>query len=226
MAINILVSENHRPTALAIKQAFSHLNYSLTFKPETNHALDYLNANPVDALVIGIEPAGMGQGRMCEEIRQRGLEVPIMVITDKRNLDESIRVLRYGADDYVDQFSYRELVARTVRLIERPPLTKQVWDQFGELSFNKQDQVFMVNTDELKLVPREFQLLKLLFEFRERPVSRERISSRLSTYRTNASSDAIDVHVTRLRKKLRLLSTIGIKTVYGVGYSLTRKSQI
>jgi DNA-binding response OmpR family regulator len=127
-----------------------------------------------------------------------------------------------GADDYVIRpYSYRELVARTQRLIDRPPTQRQDVVTFGDLKFNKSNQEFSTVTGQLiPLKRREFLILKSLFEQYGRSISRAQLAVRLSTSSRDASEDAIDVHICKLRKLLKLFSALKISTVYGRGYKL------
>lgn len=217
----VAVIEQHTPSALNINHAFSSTGIGLRFFSKSKECINHICQDMVSALIVGTS-TDLSAQQICEDCRTSGLEIPIIVLSDKKDTETAINMLNYGADDYLGRpLSTRELVARTKRLLNRPPRSIEMGIQAGGLTVYPASATVLDKDNQLvNLRRREFQILKTLAEHKQRAVSREQISARLGSVWRPASIEAIDVHISKLRSCLRQKWEGRIETVYGVGYRL------
>jgi two-component system alkaline phosphatase synthesis response regulator PhoP len=161
---------------------------------------------------------------VCRELRQRGVDVPIIMLTARGEEVDRVRGLELGADDYVTKpFSLRELLAR-VRAVLRRPGPRQKFEAlaFGEVRVHRRGRRVTRAGREVRLTRKEYDLLVYLAEHQGDVVTRERLLDEVWGYERFPTTRTVDTHVLRLRRKLeadpdrpRL-----IHTVHGQGYRL------
>lgn len=151
-------------------------------------------------------------------LRAKGSDVPVLIITARDALDARVEGLDAGADDYlVKPFAIDELAARLRALLRRRagrPVSKIV---HGRLEVDPASHTVRLAGSEVDVSPREFQLLQALLENRGRVLTKERLETALYPWGEEVESNAVEVHVHRLRKKL---GSDLIRTIRGVGYTV------
>jgi len=174
----------------------------------------------VDAVVLDLMLPGMSGTEVCEQLRREGNDVPILMLTARGTVAERVAGLEAGADDYlVKPFALEELHAR-LRAIGRrrdPAETRLV---VGDVVMDEGDRRVWVADDEVALSRREFDTLRSLMSSRGRVVSRSRLYDDVWDFDTDISSNALDVHMSRLRRTLAASDQVSIRTLRGVGYRL------
>lgn len=153
-----------------------------------------------------------------ETLRARGCNVPVLIVSARDALDDRVRGLDTGADDYlVKPFEPDELLARIRVLLRRKSGRAGPRLSAGNLSFDPVAQRFYLDDAAINLTPSEHRLLTVLIQSGDNPVNRERLSQQLYGLGDGASSNTLEVHVHGLRK---LLGKERIETVRGFGYRL------
>ncbi|HND07517.1 MAG TPA: response regulator transcription factor, partial [Candidatus Obscuribacter sp.] len=177
---------------------------------------------PYDLLILDLGLPKMDGLEVLKTVRGSGHNMPVIILTARDGLDDRVLGLDLGANDYVTKpFQLPELEARI-----RALLRKDNWDNhtevvYGQLSFNTLSRAVLVDGQPLDLSARELAILEILLQRSGRMVSKQQIVERLSTWDTELSSNAVDITMHRLRKKLEA-SKVEIKTLRGLGYLLEK----
>jgi DNA-binding response OmpR family regulator len=171
-----------------------------------------------DAMLLDLGlPDGDGVDWL-KSLRAADCNTPILIITARDALDDRVRGLDTGADDYlVKPFEPEELLARIRVLLRRKAGRAQPRLAFGDLSFDAEARQFYVDDNPISVPPKEYQILAVLMQAGGRPVSRERLTQQLYGLTEGADSNTLEVHIYGLRK---LLGKERIETVRGFGYRL------
>jgi DNA-binding response OmpR family regulator len=155
---------------------------------------------------------------VLRRVRGRNVDLPILLLTARSGLDDRITGLDSGADDYLAKpFEMSELFAR-LRVMERRLTTARTSEiTIGDVTLDTKHNTVVVAGEDIELSRREFMLLKSLMESAGRVQTRNALESRLYSWGEEVASNALEVHVHHLRKKL---GSEFIKTVRGVGYKV------
>jgi two-component system alkaline phosphatase synthesis response regulator PhoP len=186
-------------------------------------ALEAVAAHPPDLIVLDLNLPVLSGVEVCRILRSRhdGHNLPIIMLTARGSENDRVVGLELGADDYITKpFSPRELTARVKAVLrrsskaeERPPLSYEGSDLTADF-----DAVSVsVKGEAIRLTRREFELLRYLVQNKNRVVSRDRLLERVWGYERLVETRSVDVHVGRLRGKLRDAGR-QIETVVGLGY--------
>jgi DNA-binding response OmpR family regulator len=187
-------------------------------------ALKAVAADPPDAIVLDLNLPVLSGLEVCRILRGRPqtASLPILIVTARTGETDRVTGLDVGADDYVSKpFSPRELAARVRALLRRGRGEGQAPASHtyrGDRLVADFDAVAVaVDGEAVRLTRREFELLKFLVENRNRVISRDRLLERVWGYHRSIETRSVDVHIGRLRSKLRGASN-QIETVVGLGY--------
>ena len=181
-------------------------------------------SEPFDLLILDVMLPQMNGLDVCKELRQRGRDVAILMLTAKTQLVDRVVGLKLGADDYLTKpFEPPELVARVEALLRRAnkgSLVPVARFQFGSVDADFETGCVERSGARVNLAAKEMELLRFLIDRRGRVVSREELLEGVWQYQPGVSSRTIDVHVAWLRQKLEEDPELPryIKTVRGVGY--------
>lgn len=177
----------------------------------------------VDAVVLDLMLPGIGGLAVCRQLRREGNDVPVLILTARGALSERIAGLDAGADDYlVKPFALEELAAR-LRAIQRRRERPSDRLIVGDLVLDAAEQRAWRGDVELELTRREFAVLHALMDNAGRVVSRSYLLDEVWEGETDIRSNAIDVHISKLRSIIdRPFGTVTITTLRGVGYRLER----
>jgi DNA-binding response OmpR family regulator len=181
-------------------------------------ARSHFDAAEYDAMLLDLGlPDGDGVAWL-QALRAAGSNVPVLIITARDALDDRVRGLDTGADDYlVKPFEPEELLARIRVLLRRKAGCAQPRLVVGDLSFDAESHRFFLGGEPLRMAPKEQQILSVLIQSADRPVSRERLTQQLYGIGEGVESNTLEVHIHALRK---LLGKDRIETVRGFGYRL------
>lgn len=187
-------------------------------------AYDYASVGSYDVLVLDWMLPEQDGHAVCQQLRKDGYLGAILMLTARDSVQDRIRGLDAGADDYVVKpFEIDELLAR-IRALGRRTFTPMLEDTYawGELEVNRTNQRLLKGKERLQLSQREFQLLDLLLQHRGQVLSRELILDRIWGMEDEVTLKTIDATIRLLRKKLEQIDpgTNEIKNVWGVGYTI------
>ncbi|MDF2935756.1 MAG: winged helix family two component transcriptional regulator [Paenibacillaceae bacterium] len=221
--MKILVVEDEIHLAEAISQILKHHHYSVDVVHDGLAGLDHAQSGVYDLLLLDIMLPGMDGITLLRNIRQQKLAVPVILLTAKGETGDIITGLDHGADDYVPKpFSTEELLARIRAALRRrgevivgPEL------QIGDIELNPAVLKLSCKGKELKLIPKESELMELLIVRKQAVSPKELIIEKLWGFDSEAEYNNVEVYISFLRKKLLFLgSEVRIATIRGVGYVL------
>ncbi len=176
-----------------------------------------------DLIVLDVMLPGKDGFALCEGWRRRGLMVPILFVTARDAVAQRVRGLQLGGDDYlIKPFAFEELVTRIRTLLRRSRGVNSFVQLAGGAALHLERQRVLLESGEVSLTLREWQVLECLALSGERIVSRNTLWERIWESSTTPDSNAIDVYIRRLREKL---GAEAIETVRGTGYRLRVKIQ-
>ena len=220
MKERILIVEDDRSIAKLVKFNLEKAGYEGTIASTGEKALEALNDQPVDLIILDIMLPGMDGFGICRAIKEKLKNIPIIMLTAKGEEVDRIVGLELGADDYiVKPFSPRELVLRVKAILKRgktESIKKDVLME-GEVAIDIPKHKITVKDKIIELTQMEFKLLVTLIERRGRVQTRDRLLSDVWDMDTNVDTRTIDTHVKRLREKLGKSGSL-IETVRGLGY--------
>jgi len=175
-----------------------------------------------DLIVLDLMMPGLSGWDVCRTLRQKGLDIPVIMLTARGEEVDQVRGLEMGADDYVTKpFSLRELLARIRAVLRRPgPRQKLETFAFGDVRLHlRTRQVFKAGR-EVRLTRKEFELLRYLVEHRDEVLTRDRLLNEVWGYDQFPTTRTVDTHVLRLRQKFERdpEHPAYIVTVHGQGY--------
>lgn len=181
-----------------------------------------MDVAPYDLVLVDLGlPDGDGL-ELIRSIRTAGLAVPVLIITARGAVDERIAGLDAGADDYlVKPFNHYELLARCRALLRRAPAHMADLIELGHIRFDPANSVLSCAGETIAMSLRERSVMAVLLRYAGAVVPKERIEAKLSEFGDELSANAIELAVSRLRKRLEgIASGVTIETVRGAGYLL------
>ncbi len=222
--MRILIIEDERKLADAIAAGLRGNGYEVTLAHTGEAGLKILYDNPVDLILLDVMLPRVGGLEVLREIRRNGFKLPVLILTSKGSVDERVRGLDSGADDYlVKPFAFPELLARLRALHRRANPASPSVLQLADLTMDTRGHTAVRGNTAIELTGREFELLEYLLVNRGTVVSREMVARDVwkTTVRYTSLDNVIDVHIARIRRKLDDSFPIKLlHTVRGVGFVL------
>jgi two-component system OmpR family response regulator len=216
--MRVLIVEDDPLLARGVSEALRREGYTVDAVASAERADGALKIAEIDLIVLDIGLPGVDGFTWLKQLRARGGEQPVLVLTARDAVDDRVRGLRIGADDYLSKpFATEELIARVSALARRGRAMRSRVIEHGPLTIDLARKRAMLSGRPLELPQREHAILEFLFANAEAIVSKERIASAVASWDESLSTNAIEVHVSRLRAKLEPAG-IHIKTVRGLGY--------
>lgn len=214
--IRILIVEDERAISDLIKINLTKAGYECTCVYDGMAAADILERNKFDLIILDVMLPGPDGFELMEYIKP--MEIPVIFLTAKASLNDRLRGLTSGAEDYiVKPFETVELLAR-IGIVLRRYNKESERLSYNNIEADAQKRTVTYNGAETELTPKEFDLLVLLIRNRGITLFREKIYEEVWGIEFSAESRTLDLHIQRLRKKLGLEGSL--KTVFKVGYRL------
>ncbi|MDG2914962.1 response regulator [Bisgaard Taxon 10/6] len=197
--------------------------FSVDWFTDGKTGLEAAKSAPYDAVVLDLTLPKMDGLAILQQWRRDGLDVPVLILTARDTLDERVNGLQMGADDYLCKpFALAEVVARLQALIRRRYGQSNPIIEHSLVKFDPNNHRVTLRDEEVFLTTREYKLLELFMLNKERVLSRSFIEEKLYNWDEDISSNALEVHMYNLRKKL---GKQFIRTVHGVGYVLGKNDE-
>jgi two-component system OmpR family response regulator len=219
----ILVVEDDSEAAGQLMEELSVSGYQADLAANGNEALRLGSANDYAVITIDRMLPDIDGIAVMRQLRERGNTAPFLIISALGEVDDRVRGLRAGGDDYlVKPYSFVELLARIEALGRRSEvIAKETILRVGDLAIDLIDRTATRRGKEIELLPREFQLLEYLVRNEGRVISRTMLLQHVWDLHFDPSTNIIDVYVGRVRRKLDEAQAYPlIHTVRGVGYCL------
>ncbi|MBI4461919.1 MAG: response regulator transcription factor [Acidobacteria bacterium] len=221
--MRILLVEDDKKTATFIAKGFERAGFAVDHAANGEDGLHLALTEPYAAAVIDLMLPKQDGLSLIEELRKQKINTPVIILTARRSLDDRVRGLQTGGDDYLTKpFAFSELLARVRALIRRASgAAEPTCLTVGPLSLDLLRHEVLRDEKKLDLQPREFALLEYLMRHSGEVVSKTVLLEHIWGYDFEPQTNVVDVLVCRLRKKLEAKSGEEIiHTVRGVGYVL------
>lgn len=220
-SIRILLIEDDQVIGERIQTALQKVGYPVTLRENGEEGLLEARIGDYGLIVLDLMLPGRDGWRVCEALRNERNPVPILMLTARDDIEDRVRGLEAGADDYLAKpFDFRELLARIRALIRRQSTNKSQVIQIADLEIDTTERIIRRNNEVVPLTPHEYSLLEALARNPGRTLSREYIQERIWGDE-DSSSNVVSYHITLLRKKIDSDRKVKlIQTVYGFGYVL------
>jgi two-component system copper resistance phosphate regulon response regulator CusR len=220
----LLIVEDDVKTARALREAFAREGFAVTLAYEGNTGMTRLTGEPWDAVVLDWMLPGRDGVALLTALRAQKLRVPVLLLTARDAVDDRVRGLEAGADDYlVKPFAFAELLGRVRAMLRRNASPEPLRRTLADLTVDFETRRAARDGGALELTPREFDLLVFLVCHAGQIVSRDQLAREVwrEDNRFTPLDNVIDVHIARLRRKLDEGHAVRLlHTVRGVGYVL------
>ena len=221
--MRLLLIEDDLMIASFVSKGLKEAGFVVEHASEGKTGLHMALTSCYDAAVIDIMLPGLDGLAIIDELRQRRIKLPVIILSAKRSIDERVEGLEAGGDDYLTKpFSFSELLARIQALIRRASDTPEPTRiTVGDLSIDLRMRLVMRADKKIALQPREFLLLEYLARNAGRVVSKTMIMEHVWDYNFDPQTNVVESRICRLRDKIdKDFDTPLIHTVRGLGYVL------
>src|SRR3954447_4133639 len=218
-----LIIEDDQTIADFVARGLREAGFAVDVAADGDAGLELASTEPYDAAIVDLMLPKRDGLSVIDELRRRGRSTPVLILSARRTVDDRVRGLQAGGDDYLTKpFAFAELLARVQALVRRAtrspePTTLTV----GDLSLDLLSRRVTRSGTAIELRPREFALLEYLMRNAGKVVSKTMILSHVWEYNFDPQTNIVDVLVSRLRDKIdRPFEKKMLQTVRGVGYVL------
>lgn len=222
--MRVLIVEDEKRMASFIQRGLKEEGFAVDVASDGEQGWEYASMNDYDVILLDWMLPKMDGLAVCARIRQEGSRVPILMLTVRDTVEDKIKGLDQGADDYLTKpFAFDELLARIRALTRRPrELQEQTVLKAGNLTVDLVGRRVLVGADQVTLSQKEFALLEFLMRRKGQVVTRSQIAEHVWDLHFDPMSNTIDVYINFLRKKIdgsRKKSRI--ETLRGSGYRIS-----
>lgn len=220
--MRLLLAEDEKALSKALVTILERNNYSVDAVSDGQAALDYLEADNYDGVILDIMMPKVDGITVLRTIRSKGNRIPVLMLTAKAEVDDKVLGLDTGANDYLTKpFHTQELLAR-IRAMTRTQIAQTDSRlQMGNVTLDCATFELSTPTGSFRLANKEFQILELLMRNPRSLIASERFLEKIWGYDSEAEINVVWVYISYLRKKLSALNAnIQIKATRNAGYSL------
>ncbi|CDY79944.1 DNA-binding response regulator [Caballeronia glathei] len=222
--MRILIAEDDSILADGLVRSLRQSGYAVDHVKNGAEADTALSLQTFDLLILDLGLPLMSGLEVLRRLRARNSQMPVLILTAADSVDERVKGLDLGADDYMAKpFALNELEARVRALTRRGAGGGPTVVKHGSLAFDQVGRIASINDQVIELSARELGVLEVLLQRIGRLVSKEQLVNHLCEWGEEVSNNAIEVYVHRLRKKIEP-SGARIMTVRGLGYSLEKNT--
>jgi two-component system, OmpR family, response regulator len=220
--MRILVAEDDAILADGVSHTLRQSGYAVDWVKNGTEADSALETDDFDLLILDLGLPKKSGLEVLKRLRARDSRLPVLILTALDGVNDRVRGLDAGADDYLAKpFELAELEARVRALVRRGMAGSPTLLRHGALTYDQVGRIARLNGEALELSAREVSLLEIFLQRAGRLVSKDQLVSHLCEWGEEVSPNAIEVYVHRLRKKLEP-GGVRIVTVRGLGYSLEK----
>jgi DNA-binding response OmpR family regulator len=218
--INLLLVEDDEMLGDGIQTVLTRRGLSIEWVRDGLSAMQSLKSARYDVLLLDLNIPWLSGLEVLARLRSEGNQIPVLVLTARSEVVDRVQALDGGADDYVVKpFDIEELCARIRALHRRHSGQDEEILRHGDLVLDPSAHTVTIQNDEISLSVKEFDILQSLMENMGRVMSRRKLSEKVYCLDDDIESNAIEVHIHHLRKKL---GEHPIRTVRGVGYVIEK----
>lgn len=218
--MHVLLVEDDELLGDGVRIGLTQFGYVVDWVKDGNMALQVLSAETFDTVVLDLGLPKRSGLEVLKAMRAKNINTPVLILTANDSIDSRVKGLDTGADDYlVKPFDLGELCARIRALHRRTSSRSEPTITHGRISIDPAARAVYVDGEALVLSRREFVLLQKLLENTGRVLSREQLNQALYSWDDEIDSNALEVHIHNLRKKLGFPI---LRTIRGVGYMVEK----
>lgn len=225
--MRILLAEDEVSLSKALKVILERNNYSVDQVYDGEEALSFLSADNYDCLILDLMMPKVDGITVLKTMRKEGNMLPVIILTAKSEVDDKVLGLDSGANDYLTKpFNSRELLAR-IRVITRSKENNEGDSilKLGNTILMRDTFILKTDSGETRLQSKEFQILELLMQNKNKLISTERLMEKIWGFDSEAEINVVWVYISNLRKKLASLdSNVEIKATRNAGYTLEERN--
>ncbi|MFD0675199.1 response regulator transcription factor [Cohnella sp. GCM10027633] len=218
-----VIDDDEKITSL-LRRSLAFEGYDVSTAPDGGEGLKLLSQRQADLVILDVMMPKMDGWEVCRRLREAGIASPVLLLTAKDEVQDRVRGLDLGADDYlVKPFALEELMARVRALLRRRPEKAEESAQFrfDDLLLDVDGRETIRGDRRVELTAKEFDLLHLFMQNPKRVLSRDQIMERIWGYDYSGESNVLEVYIAMLRQKLEEQGEKRlIQTVRGAGYVL------
>jgi two-component system response regulator QseB len=219
--MRILLVEDDQLLGDGVKNGLKQYGYTVDWLKDGEAARLALSSETFDLILLDIGLPKMSGLHLLQSIRREGINTPVLILTARESVEDRVKGLDSGADDYLKKpFDLGEVCARIRALVRRSSGRTETVIAYRNILLDPAAHSVKVEGEELVLPRREFALLQKLLENVGQVLSREQIAQSLYGWEEEVDSNALEVHIHNLRKKL---NAAYIRTIRGVGYMLEKE---
>lgn len=220
--MRLLLAEDEKALSKALTAILERNNYAVDAVYDGQAALEYLEADNYDGVILDIMMPKVDGITVLKEIRKKGNLIPVLLLTAKSEVDDKVEGLDAGANDYLAKpFHSKELLARIRAMTRIRTGQSSSTLQLGNVVLNRATFELSTSKGSFRLANKEFQMMELLMSNPDTLISSERFMEKIWGYDSEAEINVVWVYISYLRKKLAALhANIQIKVTRSLGYSL------
>ncbi len=222
--MRVLVVEDEQKVAQALREGLEGEGYEVILEHTGEGAFFRITTETFDMILLDLMLPGRDGLQILTTLRDRGVKTPVLVLTARDTLDDRVKGLDSGADDYlVKPFAFAEVLARIRAVLRRGRVADALRLSAGDLEMDLETRKVIRGGRPVELTGREFELLQHLLRHERQIVSRDTLARDVwqESSRSATLDNVIDVHIARLRRKIDLDQPVKlIHTVRGVGFIL------
>ena len=223
--MRILLAEDERSLSRAIIALLEKHNYSADAVYDGQEALDYLETENYDAVILDIMMPRLDGLSVLRTLRERGSQIPVLLLTAKSEVEDKVTGLDSGANDYLTKpFATAELLARIRAMTRTQTAQTDSKMSFGNITLDQTTYELSSPSGSFRLANKEYQMMELLLRNPRQLIPSERFLEKIWGYDSDVELNVVWVYISYLRKKLTALqANIQIKATRNAGYSLEKK---
>ena len=220
--MRLLLAEDEAALSKALKAILERSHYSVDAVYDGQTALEYLESDNYDGVILDIMMPKADGITVLREIRNKGNRIPVLLLTAKSEVDDKVLGLDAGANDYLTKpFHSRELLARIRAMTRTQTAQTSSKLQMGNVTLDRATYELSTPSGSYLLANKEFQMMEMLISNPKNMLSTERLMEKIWGYDSEAEINVVWVYISYLRKKLTALhANIQIKAMRNVGYTL------
>lgn len=220
--MRLLLAEDEQDLSKALVTVLKHNNYSVDAVFNGEDALTYLENGNYDGVILDIMMPKSDGLTVLKNLRQKGNQIPVLLLSAKSEIDDRVTGLDLGADDYLTKpFSMKELLARIRAITRRKRDSSNSVLSFSDLTLNRATFQLSSGENAIRLANREFQMMEMLMTNPGHVISAEQFMEKIWGFDSEVEPNVVWVYISNLRKKIVSLdSGVKIKASRGLGYLL------
>jgi heavy metal response regulator len=221
--MRVLIVEDEQRIAAFLERGLKEEGWAVDVVHNGDDALDWAAAAEYDVMVLDVLLPGRDGFTVCRELRARGAQTPVLMLTARDAVDDRVTGLDSGADDYlVKPFAFKELLARLRALTRRQGDSRSTELRVGDLTLDTLTRTARRGEKRIELTAKEYSLLEYLLRHPGRLLSRTQIAEHVWNFDFYSESNVVDVYIRYLRRKIdEGFEHKLIKTVRGAGYKIS-----